>query len=137
MQKQVVWPWVVAGCGLVGTIFLGSCLACSMAWRDAGRQIEERKANPPPRAAVPAPNVAPVVDDSAFCPTVGKFSLLRTGMTQPEIEGVMGVGGDVTAESEVGGITTRSLTFKCAGPYRVVSVMIQNGRMVMKNQNGL
>lgn len=72
------------------------------------------------------------------CPTLAQYSSIKNGMTRDQVEEILGR-GEETVNSEIAGITGAVVQYKCTGLFHfgVAIIQFQNGRVVMKSQQGL
>lgn len=76
-------------------------------------------------------------EEKASYATMEKFNQVQTGMSYDEVVSIMGSDGELSSESEVEGYKTQIYVWYAMNGYSNMLVIIQDGVVSSKSQNGL
>ena len=76
-------------------------------------------------------------EEKASYATMEKFNQIQTGMSYDDVVSIMGSEGELSSESEVEGYKTQIYVWYAMNGYSNMLVIIQDGVVSSKSQNGL
>ena len=76
-------------------------------------------------------------EEKASYATMEKFNQIQTGMSYDDVVSIMGSDGELSSESEVEGYKTQIYVWYAMNGYSNMLVIIQDGVVSSKSQNGL
>ena len=76
-------------------------------------------------------------EEKASYATMEKFNHIQTGMSYDDVVSIMGSEGELSSESEVEGYKTQIYVWYAMNGYSNILVIIQDGAVSSKSQNGL